>query len=177
MHLIHAFERRSTISNSRSLPAQTVLPLKDRRPDVNDISGDLYHRSVPPNEAVHARAHRSNRLIREPGIPTLISTGSAGCPERLNLESHLSACEGHHAFATFAPDNPYLEIWNPYGPAWFCSLPYADSSIGPQHYQEATDFRLPNTCWPQSDRSISPIRRTDGLDLACFCRRRLRMRF
>jgi exonuclease SbcD len=100
--------------------------VKDSKPDVVVIAGDIYDRSVPPPEAVKLFDEVLTRLALDIKVPVIVIAGNHDSPDRLGFGSKLLSEGRVHIFGPLVPNIGMVTLHDSDGPVRFCGLPYAD---------------------------------------------------
>jgi exonuclease SbcD len=107
---------------------QVVEIVRDCRPDVVLVAGDVYDRAVPPPEAVELLDDVLSRLVLDLKVPTVLIAGNHDSPGRLHFGSRLLAGRRLYVTGTMprggACQPLVMEDGN--GPVCFYALPYAE---------------------------------------------------
>ena len=107
---------------------QFIGIVRDERPDVVLIAGDVYDRSAPPVEAVELLDDTLSRIVLGLRIPSIVIAGNHDSPERLSFGSSLMQSEGLHIVGLPELGNP-IGMTDESGPVWFVPLPYAEPAV------------------------------------------------
>lgn len=108
---------------------QFVQAVKDERPDVVIIAGDLYDRAVPPTDAVELLNHIFEELVLQLKVPVLAIAGNHDSPDRIQFAVKLMRNNGlYMAGQLQCPIEP-ITLFDETGPVEFYLIPYADPSI------------------------------------------------
>lgn len=103
--------------------------VKETRPDVLVIAGDIYDRAVPPTEAVTLLDETLSRLLIDAKLSVVMIAGNHDSPERVGFGSRLLAGQGLHVFGALrAQDRPFA-LSDAHGEVWFAPLPFAEPSF------------------------------------------------
>lgn len=86
----------SMLSVQRHFFAQFIDDLKELKPDMLIIAGDLYDRSIPPNDAIALLNKVLSIIVLELKIPTFIIAGNHDSKERLSFLGDLLTQSGLH---------------------------------------------------------------------------------
>ena len=93
-HIGKVVNEFSMIDDQRFYLDKLIELLREEKPDVFIIAGDIYDRSVPPAEAVELLDNIFNKIILELNIPILAISGNHDSPERLSFGSRLLMDKG-----------------------------------------------------------------------------------
>jgi exonuclease SbcD len=110
-----------------------ITYLKQNKPDVLIIAGDLYDRAVPPSEAVNLLNKTLSKIVLEMKIPTLIISGNHDSSERLEFLNGILSGMNLHIEGTLKKEVKKVTFSDNYGPVNFYLLPYVE-------FQKAKDI-------------------------------------
>lgn len=105
---------------------QLIAVIKDVKPDVVLVSGDIYDRAVPPTEAVKLLNETVREVVLDTGVPIVMIAGNHDSPERLSFGSELFRLQNLHTTGLLLEDCQPLTLQDKYGPVDFFSIPYAE---------------------------------------------------
>lgn len=108
---------------------QFVQAVKDERPDVVIIAGDLYDRAVPPTDAVELLNHIFEELVLQLKVPVLAIAGNHDSPDRIQFAVKLMRNNGLYMAGQLQSPIEPITLFDEAGPVEFYLVPYADSSI------------------------------------------------
>jgi DNA repair protein SbcD/Mre11 len=111
-HGVHLTEDQAHILN------QFVAFVKDGKPDVLLIAGDIYDRAVPPPEAVGLLDDVLSRLVLGLKVPVVLIAGNHDSPHRLGFGSRLFAGQRLHLFGSFSEEIAPVIIEDNAGPVY-----------------------------------------------------------
>jgi len=110
-----------------------ITYLKQNKPDVLIIAGDLYDRAVPPSEAVNLLNKTLSKIVLEMKIPTLIISGNHDSSERLEFLNGILSGMDLHIEGTLKKEIKKVTFNDSFGPVNFYLLPYVE-------FQKAKDI-------------------------------------
>ena len=123
-HLGKLFEGYHLTDDQAFILDDFVKVARDSKPDVIIIAGDLYDRSVPPQEAVTLFNDVLNRLVGDLKIPTVAIAGNHDSAERIEFGSELLRSSG--LLLTGHPlSKSRLTLDDTHGPVDFVPIPFA----------------------------------------------------
>jgi len=99
-HLGRLFHGVHLTEDQAHILEQFVAFVKDGKPDVILIAGDIYDRAVPPPEAVGLLDDVLSRLVLGLKVPVVLIAGNHDSPNRLGFGSRLLAGQRLHIFAS-----------------------------------------------------------------------------
>ncbi len=110
--------------------------IKDSKPDVLLISGDVYDRSIPPPESVRLLDEILSRVVIGLKVPVVIIAGNHDSPERLGFASQFLADQGLYIFGPFNNFFSPVKILDNTGPVYIYAAPYAEPPIAREVFQD-----------------------------------------
>jgi len=108
---------------------QFVSLVKDTRPDVVVIAGDVYDRAVPPPEAVSLLNEVLSQLLLDCRLPVIVIAGNHDSPERLGFADRLLSRQGLFVVGQYTHATTPIVLEDAYGPVYFCPIPYVEPAI------------------------------------------------
>lgn len=125
-HLGKLLKEHSMTEDQEWLLNNRFLPLVDEeKPDVILLSGDVYDRSYPPEEAVELFDRMTEEIVGKRKIPFIIISGNHDSAERLAVASRLLKWQGLYIFGPLTRLSPVI-LEDASGKVAFCPLPYAE---------------------------------------------------
>lgn len=125
-HLGKLLKEHSMTEDQEWLLNNRFLPLVDEeKPDVILLSGDVYDRSYPPEEAVELFDRMTEEIVGKRKIPFIIISGNHDSAERLAVASRLLKWQGLYIFGPLTRLFPVI-LDDADGKVAFCPLPYAE---------------------------------------------------
>ncbi|MBN2443805.1 MAG: exonuclease SbcCD subunit D [Spirochaetales bacterium] len=106
--------------------AQLIRLIKDERPDLVILSGDVYDRAVPPPEAVDLLDDVLSRIILDVNIPVLLISGNHDNPRRLGFGSRILKSRGLYLRCSLHTQPEPVTFHDKYGKVNVFGLPFAD---------------------------------------------------
>lgn len=130
-HLGKVLQGVSLIEEQRFVLNQFTDAVKEEKPDVVIIAGDLYDRSVPPAEAVSLLDELLWKLTVDYKTPVLAIAGNHDSPARLQFGSRLMQANGLHIVGkpSESGGGTTVQIEDEFGPVQFHLIPFADPSV------------------------------------------------
>lgn len=120
------------------LLTQLIEKLREERPDVLIIAGDLYDRSIPPVEAVELLDRIFSTIIIQLEIPILAIAGNHDSPDRLSFGSKLLEDRGLHLTGRLVLPIQPVVLKDQWGPVNFYLIPYAEPALVRALMQDAS---------------------------------------
>jgi DNA repair protein SbcD/Mre11 len=127
-HLGRVMHGFSLIEDQAHALEHLVDVVRDTRPDVFLVCGDVYDRSVPPKEAVELLNDFLSRLVLDLRVPVAVIAGNHDSPSRLEFAARVLAGQGLHVCGSVSPDPPEICAQDQWGRVRFYALPYAEPS-------------------------------------------------
>ena len=103
--------------------------VRDARPDVVIVAGDIYDRAVPPQDAVSLLDDVLSRLVAKVGVPVVLIAGNHDSPERLSFGARLLANSNLHVFGPLLPECRPVVIEDDFGPVNIYAIPFAEPPV------------------------------------------------
>lgn len=100
--------------------------IKEYRPDVIILAGDVFDRAVPPVEAIRLWDETITRLATEYAIPVVVIGGNHDSAERLEVGRDLLAQCGLHIWGRIDRVDQPLYVSDQYGDVAFCPMPFGE---------------------------------------------------
>lgn len=108
---------------------QLVTLIRDWKPHVVVVAGDVYDRAAPPAEAVALLSETLSRIVLDLKVPVIMIAGNHDSPERLQYASPLLAREGLYMVGDLTADPVAVTLRDDHGPVHFYALPYAEPPL------------------------------------------------
>jgi exonuclease SbcD len=108
---------------------QLVTLIRDWKPHVVVVAGDVYDRAAPPAEAVALLSETLARIVLDLKVPVIMIAGNHDSPERLQYASPLLAREGLYMVGDLTADPVAVTLRDDHGPVHFYALPYAEPPL------------------------------------------------
>jgi len=124
-HLGRTFHGVQLVEDQAFALDQLEEVVKDEKPDVLLVSGDIYDRSVPPVDAVELLDDFLLRIVRGLGVTVVMIAGNHDSPERLSFASRLLQDQGLHLFGVLSTMAPVI-VEDAHGPVRIFGIPYAE---------------------------------------------------
>ncbi|WZL72190.1 exonuclease SbcCD subunit D [Clostridiaceae bacterium 35-E11] len=131
-HGIHLTEDQAYILE------QFIEVIKDTKPDVILISGDVFDRSVPPTEAVNLLDEVISRILMDHDIPIMMIAGNHDSPDRLGFGYRLMQNRGLYIFGKLTPALKPITLEDKYGSVSFYGVPYVEPAIVRERFGDET---------------------------------------
>jgi len=123
LHGVHLTEDQSYILD------QLAYLIKDSKPDVLIVAGDIFDRSVPPVEAVNLLDETLSKILLDYKIPVIMISGNHDSPDRINFGSRILGASRLNIFGRFSNPLKPVKLEEKWGPVYFYPLPYADPAV------------------------------------------------
>src|SRR5690625_2313017 len=108
---------------------QFIEAIKEEKPDVVIIAGDLYDRAVPPTEAVQLLNRVLDEIVLDLQTPVLAIAGNHDSPSRLHFGSKIMNEKGFHVVGLLDKDQSPVVLQDQFGEVHFHLIPYSDPSM------------------------------------------------
>lgn len=124
-HLGRIFNKQYLTEDQRHLLEQLVTYLEQTPPDVLVIAGDIYDRSIPPEEAINLLDNFLSKIVLQLRIPTILVGGNHDGQERLSFGSRLMENAGLYVVGSISSKPVQICLHDEHGPVYFYPIPYA----------------------------------------------------
>ncbi len=128
-HLGRVYHGMSLLEDQAHVLAQFVVCVRNRKPDVVVIAGDIYDRAIPPSEAIRLLDETLTRVVIELGVPVILIAGNHDGPERLGFGSRLLEAAGLTVRGNISADCAPVVIKDAHGSVAIYPLPYAEPAV------------------------------------------------
>ncbi len=108
---------------------QFLSIVKDIRPDVIVVSGDIYDRAIPPYDAVSLLDEVISRLVRDVGCKVVMIAGNHDSPERLSFGSKLFENSNLYILGRFSNCLLPIQIEDEFGLVNIYAIPFLEPAI------------------------------------------------
>ncbi len=128
-HLGRSFHGLHMTQEQKAVLDRLLDIIETRKTDVVIIAGDIYDRSVPPEEAVRLFDETLNSMVTRLGQKVILIAGNHDNPGRLGFAQDL--LRGQDVFITgpLAKDTDPVVLEDEHGPVYFAPLTYTDPLI------------------------------------------------
>lgn len=128
-HLGRVFHNVALLEDQAYILKQFIECVRDRKPDVVVIAGDVYDRSVPSSDAISLLDDTLTQIVIELKVPVIIIAGNHDSPERLSFGSRLLESAGLTVRGPLTTDcNPVL-IEDNHGTVAIYPVPYSEPPV------------------------------------------------
>ncbi|MBB6217674.1 exonuclease SbcD [Anaerosolibacter carboniphilus] len=103
--------------------------VRDIRPDVIMVSGDIFDRAVPPTEAVNLLDDVISKILIDYQVPIIMIAGNHDSPDRLGFGYRLMQGKGLHMIGKLNMEVEPVVIHDQHGPVFFHALPYVEPAV------------------------------------------------
>ncbi|MDA3903730.1 MAG: exonuclease subunit SbcD, partial [Desulfuromusa sp.] len=124
-HLGRIFNKQYLTEDQRHILNQFETYLEQTPPDVLIIAGDIYDRSIPPEEAISLLDNFLSKVVLQLKIPTILLGGNHDGQERMNFGSRLMENAGLYVVGSIASKPIKICLDDEHGPVYFYPIPYA----------------------------------------------------
>lgn len=105
---------------------ELIKIIKEEKPDVIVIAGDLYDRSIPPIEAVELLDRVFSKILLELNVPIIAIAGNHDSADRLSFANKILRDNGLFIEGKFNDKVEKVVLQDEIGPVNFYLIPYAD---------------------------------------------------
>ncbi|NLI68592.1 MAG: exonuclease SbcCD subunit D [Bacilli bacterium] len=116
----------SMLSEQRYILQQFIEKIKEKKPHVVIIAGDLYDRAIPPSEAVDLLNEFLDEVVLSLNIPVIAIAGNHDSPSRLEFGSRLMQEKGFYITGQLDKKFQPIILEDEFGPVHFYPVPYFD---------------------------------------------------
>lgn len=128
-HLGRIFHGVHLTEDQAYMLEQLIQLIKDRKPDVILVAGDIFDRSVPPVEAVNLLDDTLSKILMDYKIPTIMISGNHDSPDRVDFGSRLMEESKLHIVGRFNNSQKPVIVEDKFGAVYFYPLPYVEPAI------------------------------------------------
>lgn len=128
-HLGRIFHGVHLTEDQAYILEQLTLLIKEEKPDVILVAGDIFDRSVPPVEAVNLLDDTLSKILMDYKIPTIAISGNHDSPDRVDFGSRLMEESRLHIYGRFNRNPRPVIIEDKFGPVYFYPLPYVEPAV------------------------------------------------
>ena len=100
--------------------------IKEEKPDVIVIAGDLYDRSIPPVDAVELLDRVFSKILLEIKVPIIAIAGNHDSADRVSFANKILRDKGLYIEGKYSGTAAKVTLNDQYGPVNFYSIPYMD---------------------------------------------------
>lgn len=122
-HGIHLTEDQAYILD------QLIDLIREEKPHVILVSGDIFDRSVPPTEAVNLLDDVVSKILMDYHVPMIMIAGNHDSPDRLGFGCRLMQEKGLHLVGKLSRELNPIVIHDEHGPVYFHALPYVEPAM------------------------------------------------
>jgi exonuclease SbcD len=128
-HLGRLFHGVHLTEDQAYVLTQFIDLVRDSKPDVIIIAGDIYDRAVPPIEAVELLNEIVCQILLEYKVPIIMIAGNHDSAERLGFGSRLLAGQGLYVVGSLTKEIAPITLYDKYGPVYFGPLTYGEPAL------------------------------------------------
>ena len=124
-HLGRSFNNFDLLAEQQFILLKFIEIVKEIKPDVVIIAGDIYDRSVPPAAAVTLFSNTIIEII-DLNIPVIAIAGNHDSAERIDYVQHLLGRQNFHIFGTLKIPVSKIILEDDHGKIHFYCVPYTE---------------------------------------------------
>src|SRR5690349_11817803 len=124
-HLGRVFHQTHLTDDQAHVLDQLIDLIKQEKPDVLLVAGDIYDRAVPPPEAVELLDDVLSRIVIDLQTPVVLIAGNHDSPNRLSFGARFLAGRRLYVSGILATPCRPLTLNDSHGPVHFYAIPYA----------------------------------------------------
>lgn len=128
-HLGKMVQGVSMTKDQQFVLEQFIEEIRNEKPDVIIIAGDLYDRSVPPTDAIQLLNKTLKEILVDEKTPILAIAGNHDSATRLNFGSEFMKASGLHIVGHLEHSIDPVIMHDEYGEVHFYLVPFAEPSI------------------------------------------------
>lgn len=117
---------------------QLLKLIKEEKPDVLLITGDIYDRSIPPIEAVELLDEVLSEILLKQKVKVIAIAGNHDSPDRVGFASRILKENGLYISGNLPDEIKPVIIEDDYGPVHFYPIPYVEPVIVKGQYDDET---------------------------------------
>lgn len=117
---------------------QLIDLVKEEKPDVLVIAGDIYDRSIPPIEAVELMDEVLSEILLKHKTKVIAIAGNHDSPDRVGFASRILRDNGLYISGNLPDEIEPVVIEDEHGPIHFYPVPYVEPSIVKGQYEDET---------------------------------------
>lgn len=142
-HLGKSLFAKSLLDDQRVALDELSATIADEKPSLVILAGDLYDRSVPPEDAVRLLDQFLIKTILESGVPVAMIPGNHDSSTRVGVSAGLLRASGLHVFATPESISEPLRISSGGVTASVYGIPYLEPSEWSFHFERHLEGQTP----------------------------------
>jgi len=135
-HIGKQLNNTSLIEDQEYILKKLIEIIKEERPDVLVVAGDIYDRSIPPVEAVELLDRAFNKILLELNIPIIAIAGNHDNGERISFASGILKNNKLYIEGRLKPEISKIVLEDDYGPVNFYVIPYAEPAYVRELYND-----------------------------------------
>jgi DNA repair protein SbcD/Mre11 len=124
-HLGRSLHGVRLLDEQRAVLQQLVAIVREQRPDVLLIAGDIYDRTTPPGDAIDLLDDTLSSIL-ELDVPVIVIAGNHDGPQLINYGSRLFAAQSLFVYGKVLEHVQRVILHDTWGPVHFYPLPYAE---------------------------------------------------
>ena len=128
-HIGRQFHNVSLLEDQRYILDEILRIAKEHQVDVIIVSGDIYDRALPGNDAIRLLNEVIEHVYQELGIPIILSSGNHDSATRIGFASIPLSESGIHIVGELTNEIKPIILNDQYGEVAFYPLPFAEPVV------------------------------------------------
>ena len=153
-HIGRVLNGFSLLEDQAFILHQLLDYMQDNRPDVLVIAGDIYDRSVPPEEAVNLLDSFLTQVIMNLKIPTLMIAGNHDGLGRLSFGSAMLEQAGLYVSGKISLDHKPIVLKDEFGDVCFHLLPFIQPKMAQAYFKDENIHNHDDAIKAMVDRAL-----------------------
>jgi exonuclease SbcD len=148
-HLGRAFYNVSLLEDQAYVLDQFIACIRERKPDLVVIAGDVYDRSVPNTDAVKLLDDTLTRLVLDVQVPVMLIAGNHDSPQRLQFGARLMESRRLYIYGLLTHPTTFIQMYDDAGPVCFYPLPYSEPPVFREYFadEKIIDYESAMRAW------------------------------
>lgn len=153
-HIGKQLSNINLIEDQEYILKQIIQIIKEEKPNVLIIAGDIYDRSIPSVEAVNLLDKVFNEILLELNTPIIAIAGNHDNGERISFASDILKKDNLYIEGNLKPVVNKIVLRDEYGPVNFYVIPYAEPPYVRELYNNS-DIKTYDDAMKEIIRSIN----------------------
>ncbi len=164
-HIGKQLNSTSLIEDQEYILKRIIEIIKEEKPNVLVVAGDIYDRSIPPVEAVELLDKTFNKILLELSIPIIAIAGNHDNGDRISFASGILKNNRLFIEGRLKPVVDKIVLEDEYGPVNFYVIPYAEPAYVRELYGDK-DIKTYNDAMKSIIKGINQEMNTDQRNIA-----------